>query len=305
MIARADVFFYANRPRAMARLGLSYEAVAAINPRIVYCGAFGYGQRGPYADRPAYDDLIQAASGLAALQADAAGVPRYAAVTIADRVTGMAAASAIGMALYRREKTGVGQAIEVPMFETMVEFVMGDHLYGGTYDPPLGTVRYARVLERRPYRTKDGYISVLPYTDAHWRAFFAAAGRAELADDPRFTTIAGRTQSVALMYDLLAEILPERTTAAWMTALLDADVPAAPVHTPESLLGDPHVRATRQVRAMDHPTEGSVNVLDVPQTWSESQPAIERLAPRLGEHTADVLRECGCSEAEIAAAACR
>ena len=155
MIVAAAVLLYANRPRAMARLGLSYERVAAINPRMIYCGAFGYGQRGPYADRPAYDDLIQGASGLAALQADRDGVPRYAAVTLADRVVGMAAASAIGMALYRREKTGTGQAIEIPTFETMVEFVMGDHLYGATFEPPVGSTGYPRLLHRRPYRTSE------------------------------------------------------------------------------------------------------------------------------------------------------
>jgi crotonobetainyl-CoA:carnitine CoA-transferase CaiB-like acyl-CoA transferase len=302
MLKCADVFFYANRPQAMARLGFPYDDVASVNPRIIYCGAFGYGQRGPYNDRPAYDDLIQGASGLASVQSDAARVPHYAGVTLADRVVGMAAASAIGMALYRREKSGVGQAIEIPMFETMVEFVMGDHLYGATFDPALGSTTYPRILHRRPYQTKDGYISVLPYTDGHWRTFFQTAGRTDILDDPRFATITGRTESVDILYALLGEILMQRTTNEWISALVDAGVPVAPVHTPESVLADPHLQAVGYFRAMEHPTEGPIKVLDVPSSWSESRPEIVRAAPRLGEHTLEVLRECECTEAEIATA---
>ena len=301
LLQHADVLLYAYRPAAMRRLDLAYERVAALNPRIIYCGAFGYGADGPHGDRAAYDDLIQAGVGLAALQAGAEGTPRYAATTIADRTTGMAAASAIGMALYHRERTGLGQAIELPMFETMLQFVMGDHLYGATFEPPLADVGYPRLLHRRPYRTRDGWLSILPYTDAHWRDFFVAAGRPELAADPRYATIAGRTASIDVLYDLLAEVVRAKTTAEWVAACDAADIPAAAVNTPVDAVHDPQVRATGFLQTHEHPSEGPIHQLGIPSRWSASQPEIARLAPRLGEHTVEVLRLCKAPETEILA----
>lgn len=186
MIRSADVLLHSLRPAAMAKLGLAYADTRDINPGLIYCGCFGFGQDGPYADRPAYDDLIQAAVGMPVLQSRKQGEPDYVATAVADRVVGMAASSAIGMALFHRERTGQGQEIQVPMFETFAHFVMGDHLYGHTFVPPIGDWGYARMMnaDRRPYRTLDGYLGVNIYTDRHWQRFFAAVGRPDLASDP-------------------------------------------------------------------------------------------------------------------------
>jgi crotonobetainyl-CoA:carnitine CoA-transferase CaiB-like acyl-CoA transferase len=301
LIARADVLLYSFRPKAMARLGVSYADVAAMNSRIIYCGAFGYGQGGPYADRPAYDDLIQAAIGLPVLQARGRDEPTFVATAIADRVVGLMSASAIGMALYHRERTGEGQAIEVPMFESMAEFVMGDHLYGKTFEPPLGPAGYVRMMDknRKPYPTKDGHIGVLVYNDRHWQRFFKALGRDDMAADERYVTIAGRTQNIGFLYDFLAKTLAARTTDEWLAFFAEIDIPAMKLNTPESLIEDEHMAALDFFRLMIHPSEGRVRVMGIPQTWSRSQPAIDRLAPRLGEHTAELLAEYGFAPVEV------
>ena len=301
LLEQADVLLFSFRPKAMARLGVSYAEVSALNPRIIYCGAFGYGQSGPYADRPAYDDLIQAAIGLPILQSRGVDAPAFVAAALMDRAVGLMAASSIGMALYHRERTGEGQAIEVPMFESMTEFIMGDHLYGKTFDPPLGPVGYVRMLDknRKPYQTRDGYIGVLVYNDKHWRNFFEALERPDMAADERYTTIAGRTQNIGFLYNFLAETLVTRTSEEWLAFFAKADIPAMPLNTPDGLLTDEHMTAVGFFRLMDHPTEGRVRVMDVPQTWSRSQPEIKRLAPRLGEHSEEVLAEYGFTQSEI------
>lgn len=300
MVAQADVLLYSFRPQAMARLGISYADVRAVNPRMIYCGAFGYGQRGPYAERPAYDDLIQTAIGLPVLQGGGRE-PTFVATAIADRCVALMAASSVGMALYHRERTGHGQAIEVPMFESMAELVMGDHLYGMTFEPPLGSAGYVRFTDpnRRPYRTADGYLGVLVYTDKHWRRFFTLIGRPDMAEDPRYVTISGRTQNIGFLYGFLAEIFPTKTTAEWLALLQEADIPAMALNTPEGLLHDAHMQATNFFRLTEHPTEGMIRVIDIPQTWSDSQPEIRRLAPRLGEHTTEILESYGFSAQEI------
>jgi crotonobetainyl-CoA:carnitine CoA-transferase CaiB-like acyl-CoA transferase len=303
LLTQADVLLYSFRPKAMERLGASYAEVSTINPRIIYCGAFGFGQDGPYADRPAYDDLIQAAIGIAVLQARGVDEPTYVATAIADRAVGMQAASAVGMALYYRERTGRGQAIEVPMFETMAQFVMGDHLYGLTFEPPLGKAGYVRMTDarRRPYRTQDGYIGVLVYNNKQWSRFFALAGRPELASDPRFLSMSARTQNIGAVYEFLTETFLTKTTAEWAALLNEADIPAAPLNTPEGLVDDPHMRAIDFFHLFEHPSEGKIRVMGIPQTWSESRPEIRHHAPRLGEHTTELLGEYGFDAGEIEA----
>ncbi len=301
MAAQADVLLHSLRPKSMQKLGLAYEEMREINPRIIYCGAFGFGQRGPYADRPAYDDLIQAGSGMAMVQARKSGPPAYVATAIADRVVGMALSNAVSMALYRREKTGRGQSVEVPMLETFSHLVMGDHLYGLTFEPPIGDWGYARMMnaDRRPYRTQDGYIGVNVYTDTHWQRFFRLSGHPEMAEDARYADIYARTQHIAELYAFLAQVFETRPTAEWLALLEEADIPVIRMNTPETLLTDPHMQAVGFFGTEEHPSEGTIRTIGIPQDWSESKPELRLPAPRLGEHSAELLAEYGFSPDEV------
>lgn len=305
LLADADVMVYNLRPQVVARLGLSYEDVAAINPRIIYAGMFGFGQAGPYAARPAYDDLIQAAVAIPSLaQAASGGEPTYVPTAIIDRGVALSAVGLINAALVHQLRTGQGQKIDIPMFEMMASFVLSDHLAGETFDPPLGPAGYARMLtrNRRPYRTKDGYMCVMVYSDRQWRSFFRLLGReAEFDKDPRFANMATRTQHIDDLYRELATVVAERTTAEWVPLMEQADIPAIPLHSLESLLQDPHLAATGFFSAEDHPTEGRLRHMAVPSTWSATQPRATRHVPRLGENSVEVLREHGFDEQEIEA----
>jgi crotonobetainyl-CoA:carnitine CoA-transferase CaiB-like acyl-CoA transferase len=301
LAAGADVLVHNYRPAALARLRLQYEDVRAVNPGIVYCGTYGYGSGGPYRDRPAYDDSIQAAAGLAALSAHGGGEPRFVPTILADKTTALAVVAAVNAALYHRARTGEGQQIEVPMFETMVSFVMTEHLWGRTFEPPEGPAGYVRLLsrERRPLPTRDGHLSVLPYLDEHWRAFCRAAGRADLLDDRRFTSLASRLQNIDALYRTLAEVVAQRPTGEWLDLLGAAGVPATPVRTLEELLDDPHLAATGFWRTAQHPTDGAMRVPAPAARFSRTPADVRRLAPRLGEHTREVLREAGYDDAAI------
>ena len=297
----ADVLIYNVRPRAMARLGLTYAQVAAVSSRIIYCGAYGFRQDGPYAAKSAYDDLIQGAVGIPSLFAGSGGEPRYAPTAIVDRSVGLTIVYAVSAALFYRERTGKGQAIDVPMFETMTEMVMSDHLYGKTFEPPLGEMGYTRLVsaQRRPFPTLDGHICVMPYGDKDWQLTFELIGRTDLKADARFADVATRTRNIAELYRLLAEGLRQRTTQEWLQAFDEADVPAMRLHTPESLLADPHLEQIGFFGFAEHPSEGTLRTMAVPTRWSESPPEVRRLAPRLGEHSVEVLREAGYPQGAI------
>jgi crotonobetainyl-CoA:carnitine CoA-transferase CaiB-like acyl-CoA transferase len=291
---RADVLVSNVRPQALARLGLDYERVRAGNNRIIYCVAVGYGSDGPQSGKPVYDDLMQAASGIAGLFRAVDGPPRYAPINICDRVVGLYVANAISSALYHRAMTGEGQAIEVPMFETMTQFVLADHMGGAAFAPPLGEMGYKRLLSRTrgPYATRDGYLSLVVYTDRHWRDFTTLVGCPDLIDrDGRFRSQETRTRYAEDMGRFLADQLSARSNKEWLEALSNIDIPACPVNAIEDLLTNPHLKATGFFEEMDHPTEGKVRVCRHPVRYSRSPASIRRLAPNLGEHTTEVLGE--------------
>ncbi len=301
---RSDVFVYNIRPKAMARLGLGYEDVRAVNPKILYVGAFGYSQRGPYAAKAAYDDLIQGAAGLPwLLKESGAETPRYVPATMADRSVGLHVVNAVCAALYWREKSGRGQRIDVPMFECLLQTVLGEHLGGYTFEPQLGEPGYGRLLAsgRRPYETKDGYVCVLVYNDKQWRAFFSLIRRPELAADPRFATQEARSRHYDAVYGLVAGEMRKRTTAEWIEALEGADIPVQRMNSLADIMADPHLAAIGYFKTVEHPSEGRLKSMAVPSEWSESDPGYRSHAPRLGEHTREVLREAGYAEAEIEA----
>ncbi|MBX9452850.1 MAG: CoA transferase [Mesorhizobium sp.] len=304
LCADADVLVYNVRAKAMKRLGLSYEDVSAVNPKIVYAGMFGYGQDGPYAARPAYDDLIQGGATIPFLFSRVnEGQPRYVPSAIADRVVGLAAVGAILASIVERERTGLGQRVDIPMFETMVSFVLGDHMGGLTFEPPLDAGGYSRQLspDRRPYQTKDGYVCALIYTDGHWQRFFAAIGRPEMpAADPRFASFVSRMAHIDEVYGELTRIFLTRTSAEWLDLLEEADVPAMPMYDFQGVLQDPHLVATDFFRVVEHPSEGTIRTMAVPAKWSRSPAGPARHAPRQGEHSEEVLREAGFSPEEIA-----
>jgi crotonobetainyl-CoA:carnitine CoA-transferase CaiB-like acyl-CoA transferase len=298
----ADALIHSMRPQAMRRLGLHYEALSSVNPRLVYCGAYGFAEGGRYAGRPAYDDIIQSASGLAWVQGVNQDSPRYINSVVADKVAGLTVVYSVMAALLQRGRTGIGQFIEVPMFETLVSFLMPEHLAGATFSPRIGQPGYSRLLApyRRPYATRDGYMAVLPYTSEQWRRFFELVGRPDLLEDRRFSDPTSRSENIAALYEIVSVFVRERTTAEWVAALEKADIPSMQVKSLEDVLDDPHLAEIGLFQTMQHPTEGELRVIGPPVRFgSASAPAL-RPAPRLGEHSREILLEAGFAEDFIA-----
>jgi crotonobetainyl-CoA:carnitine CoA-transferase CaiB-like acyl-CoA transferase len=294
LAAQADVLVSNVRPQGLQRLGLDYENLRQVNPSLIYCAAVGYGSGGPNAGRAVYDDLMQAASGIAGLFEAVDGAPRYVPLNICDRVVGLYVVIAVTSALHHRERTGEGQMIEVPMLETMAQFVLADHIGGGGFVPQAGGMGYKRLLSRTrgPYPTADGHLAVVVYTDRHWRAFTTLVGCPALLDeDARFASQESRTQNAEAAGAFLASHLPARTTAEWLGILHDADIPACPVNTVEALFHDPHLAAVGFFQEADHPTEGRLMTTRFPVRFSATPASVQRLAPNLGEHNDEILGE--------------
>ena len=272
LVRQSDVLMHNMRPQAMARLGFGWERLREVNPRLVYCSAHGYGQDGPFADRPAFDDIIQGGCGLVALEAATGGEARFVPTLIGDKTVGLTMVYAVMAALLQRERTGEGQAIEVPILETMTAFVMAEHMGGLTFDPPVGPPGYSRMLapDRKPHRTADGHICVLPYTDRHWRDFFRIAGRPELADDPRLADAQTRSRHVADLYALIAECVRDAPTSYWLDKLKSADIPSGPVNPLAALPADEHLAAVDMFPKVEHRTEGSIRIVRPPVKFSSA-----------------------------------
>jgi crotonobetainyl-CoA:carnitine CoA-transferase CaiB-like acyl-CoA transferase len=303
LVQDSDLFIHSMRAKAIARLGLTYPDLQQANPRIVYANLYGFGRAGPYADYPAYDDIVQAASGIVALQARlAGGEPSYVANVIADKVAGLTAAYAVIAALFERERSGQGQEIEVPMFETLAAFAMTEHLCGALFDPPLGPTGYVRALspERRPYRTSDGYIAVMIYTDQHWRSFFAALGDPEWSKEAIFATLTSRTENIGTVLGRLADTMRQRSTAEWMELLQRAQCPAMPVMTIDDLFDDPHLEAVGFWNRRQTP-DGNLRIPGFPVNFSATPGEAGRPGGALGADSREVLSEAGFSESEVAA----
>jgi len=303
LIAEADVFVSNVRPEALARAGLDHASLAKDNPRLIHCSILAFGRGGRYYNRPAYDPILQSLSGVAGTFERAIGEPRFVPMVMADHTTGLTAAQCIGFALYRREKTGQGEAIDVPMLENMASFVMSEHMGAATFDPPVGPSGDGRLLSPnyRPLPTSDGYITIRPNTNAQAFAFFDAIGRPELKTDPRFDSAASRTANAAAYFEVQKEGAAKKTTAEWVELFDKLDVPAARYNSIDDVLVDPHLADVGFFQAEDHPSEGRIRRTRRANTFSGGAREMETHAPRLGEHTRNVLAELGYTKDEIEA----
>jgi len=289
LIRDADVFIHNVRGKAIDSLGFSYEAMRAENPDLIYVHCVGFGSGGPYSPLQAYDDVIQAASGMAsfASRVDGDPRPRYVPSTIADKVAGMHAAYAVLAAVIHKLRTGEGQFVEVPMFECFTQFLYEEHLFGGTFDPPTAPIGYPRQIDpnRQPFPTQDGYISIVPYTDESVTATFEVLGDPDFLKHEDFANPLLRAYYMTRLYARMAELTPARPTAEWVRLLNAARVPAMAVRDFQTILEDPHLQQTDFFQHQQHPTEGKIITMRPPVRFGARPNPEMRPAPLLGEHT--------------------
>ncbi|HEY1708906.1 MAG TPA: CoA transferase [Rhizomicrobium sp.] len=303
IVPTCDVLVHNMRVEAIERLGFGYEAVKALRPNIVYVAATGFDEDGPDAGKPAFDDIIQAASGLASIASIGRDAPDYVPSLIADKTSGMAVVNAVLAALFHRERTGQGQYVEVPMLETMAAFVLTEHLGGETFDPPTAPPGYARIMQggRKPAPTRDGHIALLPYTAKHWRAFFEAAGRPDLGELLALDDRADRNKKNSELYAAVRSITPGKTTAEWMTLCEEHDIPATPIFSLQEVIAHPQLKAVGLFQKTEHPSEGPITYVRPATKFGASPASVRNGAPLLGQHSTEILREAGYADSEIAA----
>ena len=301
LISQADIFITNIRPDALEKLGLDWVSLHESNPQLIYCQMLAFGRGGQYFNRPAYDTVIQSSAGVAATFEKSSGEPRFVPLVMTDHITGLVSAQAIGFALYRRTRVGQGELIEIPMFETAAAFVLREHMGNMTFEPAIGPIGDARVLDKnnRPVKTLDGYISISPNTDAQAFAFFKVIGRPELKHDPRFSNVASRTKNSEAYYLLRSNSLAKKTSADWIVIFEKNDIPCMRYNSLEDLMIDPHLQEVGFISEVQHPSEGVIKQLGLTNQFSGGVRTEFLPAPRLGENTLEIMQEFGFTEEEI------
>ena len=301
LISQADIFITNIRPDALEKLGLDWVSLHESNPQLIYCQMLAFGRGGQYFNRPAYDTVIQSSAGVAATFEKSSGEPRFVPLVMTDHITGLVSAQAIGFALYRRTRVGQGELIEIPMFETAAAFVLREHMGNMTFEPAIGPIGDARVLDKnnRPVKTMDGYISISPNTDAQAFAFFEVIGRPELKDDPRFSNVASRTKNSEAYYLLRSNSLANKTSAEWIVIFEKNDIPCMRYNSLEDLMIDPHLQEVGFISETEHPSEGMIKQLGLTNQFSGGVRTEFLPAPRLGENTLEIMQEFGFTAEEI------